>query len=116
MPIISIEESYNLSNGINDIFRDSLINNRYKSLNLQNPSEPQIVKYIIEKIPDLFNNFQFQNIHVKCGSIFVHQTPKVKCENFPKAIPKNVEIGDLLIISNIKTENNRIVIIVFVYD
>lgn len=65
---------------------------------LVNPEEhePQLVANLVCEIPREIGalNLSF----IKCGGVFVHQTPLVKCKDFPDKTPKSVEIGDLLLL------------------
>jgi hypothetical protein len=80
--------------------------------------EPSIVANIANNIPSYLKSisqlgqFKFStgSIANVPGSVFVHQTPKVTFDGIGKTAkgnPKSIEIGDLLLLSTIKTLNGE---------
>lgn len=70
-------------------------------------TEPQMVANLVYHMPHAINNIPFSGKHkLSCNGIFIHQTPKVTCKDFPEELPASVELGDLLLLIT-DCENNK---------
>ncbi|WP_320170459.1 hypothetical protein [Maridesulfovibrio sp.] len=71
-------------------------------------NEPQLVANLVCLLPRYINRIaQSNNIRISVNGAFVHALPLVICKTFPDKIPGSVEIGDLLLLQTM-VSNDRI--------
>ena len=80
-----------------------------KALSNPKQSEPQLVANLVCELSSTLNGLRLSNsMEIKAGGIFVHANPLVTWKSFTDKSKKSVEIGDLLLIRTLVTNNTVI--------
>lgn len=72
-------------------------------------SEPQLVASMLFYVTQEINKISCNHFNIKAGGVFVHQKPLVTSVEFLKTSPKNVEIGDVLLLRTETDKQNNVV-------